>query len=255
MCLVWSSAHIFMAFFSQLGDLRDWRSVLCTPTRQILYTNPITLKPPGFQRIKPHLLTLASNFQMPFYRDILMALRVCSVSKQLCSNILKAGPGSVITIVVGGAVESLSAHPGTADLTMRRRWVDSGCVGDDWYWWGDAWVGVHQACDSTWVIAISPLVLIEVGLLRSFMIAPIWCVFVWWKWCSFRAVFFVVMRLIRMDTRYTNKCRISGGPWYMRCSVNFSPFLDSFYRCFMGEGCWIVCLSASFPSVLLIVSR
>lgn len=52
-----------------------------------------------------------------------MALGVCSVSKQSCSNILKAGPGSAITIVVGGAAESLSAHPGTADLTLRKRFV------------------------------------------------------------------------------------------------------------------------------------
>ena len=43
------------------------------------------------------------------------------MSKQSCSNILKSGPGSAITIVVGGAAESLSAHPGTADLTLRRR--------------------------------------------------------------------------------------------------------------------------------------
>ncbi|KAJ8482984.1 hypothetical protein ONZ45_g14756 [Pleurotus djamor] len=74
-----------------------------------------------FPGIKPHLLTLASNFQMPIYRDILLALGVCSVSKKSCSNILKSGPGSAITIVVGGAAESLSARPGTADLTLRRR--------------------------------------------------------------------------------------------------------------------------------------
>jgi hypothetical protein len=74
-----------------------------------------------FPGIKPHLLTLASNFKMPFYRDMILALGVCSVSKQSCSNILKAGPGQAITIVVGGAAESLSAHPGTADLTLRRR--------------------------------------------------------------------------------------------------------------------------------------
>jgi hypothetical protein len=33
----------------------------------------------------------------------------------------RAGPGSSLTIVVGGAAESLSAHPGTADLTLKRR--------------------------------------------------------------------------------------------------------------------------------------
>ncbi|KAG6827779.1 hypothetical protein H0H92_010472 [Tricholoma furcatifolium] len=75
----------------------------------------------AFPGIKPHLLTLTTNFNMPFYRDILLALGVCSVSKQSCSNILKAGPGYAITIVVGGAAESLSARPGTADLTLRRR--------------------------------------------------------------------------------------------------------------------------------------
>jgi len=75
----------------------------------------------AFPGIKPHLLTLTTNFNMPFYRDILLALGVCSVSKQSCSNILKAGPGFAITIVVGGAAESLSARPGTADLTLRKR--------------------------------------------------------------------------------------------------------------------------------------
>lgn len=77
----------------------------------------------AFPGIKPHLLTLTTNFNMPFYRDILLALGVCSVSKQSCSNILKSGPGSAITIVVGGAAESLKARPGTANLTLRRRYV------------------------------------------------------------------------------------------------------------------------------------
>ncbi|EGN97010.1 hypothetical protein SERLA73DRAFT_185286 [Serpula lacrymans var. lacrymans S7.3] len=75
----------------------------------------------AFPGIKPHLLTLVNNFHVPLYRDILMALGISSVSKRSCSNILKAGPGSAITIVVGGAAESLSARPGTADLTLRRR--------------------------------------------------------------------------------------------------------------------------------------
>ena len=58
---------------------------------------------------------------MPIYRDIILAMGICSVSKQSCSSILKSGPGSAITIVVGGAAESLSARPGTADLTLRKR--------------------------------------------------------------------------------------------------------------------------------------
>ncbi|KAI8996481.1 DAGAT-domain-containing protein [Trametes punicea] len=75
----------------------------------------------AFPGIIPHLLTLATNFRVPFYRDIILAMGICSVSKQSCSNILKKGPGNSITIVVGGAAESLSAHPGTADLTLRKR--------------------------------------------------------------------------------------------------------------------------------------
>jgi 2-acylglycerol O-acyltransferase 2 len=50
-----------------------------------------------------------------------MAHGVCSVSKRSCANILSLGPGNAITIVVGGAAESLSAHPGTADLTLKKR--------------------------------------------------------------------------------------------------------------------------------------
>ena len=166
MCLAWLSAHIFMAFLSQLGDIRDWRSVLCTPIRQIPYTNPSHWSHwvfrAAFPRIKPHLLTLASNFQMPIYRNILMA---CSVSQQSFSNILKVGPGN--TIAVGGAAESLSAHPGTADLTLKWRWVGSrycGCMGDYWYWWSDMWVGwIHQACNSTWVMLSLQLFWLELA--------------------------------------------------------------------------------------------
>jgi 2-acylglycerol O-acyltransferase 2 len=34
---------------------------------------------------------------------------------------LSRGAGQAITIVIGGASESLSAHPGTADLTLKKR--------------------------------------------------------------------------------------------------------------------------------------
>ncbi|CAE6455938.1 unnamed protein product [Rhizoctonia solani] len=74
-----------------------------------------------FPGISPHLLTLTSNFHVPFYRDILLHLGICSVSKRSCANILKRGAGEAICIVIGGAAESLSAHPGTADLTLKRR--------------------------------------------------------------------------------------------------------------------------------------
>ncbi|KAH8923683.1 diacylglycerol acyltransferase [Atractiella rhizophila] len=75
----------------------------------------------AFPGLKPHLLTLSSNFYVPFFRDILMSVGICSVSYKSCKRILNSGKGSSLTIVVGGATESLSAHPGTADLTLRRR--------------------------------------------------------------------------------------------------------------------------------------
>jgi Diacylglycerol acyltransferase len=86
----------------------------------------------GFPGVRPHLLTLTSNFTIPFYREILLLLGVCSVSKRSCERILRKGNGSAITIVVGGAAESLSAHPGTADLTLRKRYV---LITQCWFMW------------------------------------------------------------------------------------------------------------------------
>ncbi|PVG04740.1 putative diacylglycerol acyltransferase type 2b [Serendipita vermifera] len=74
-----------------------------------------------FPGITPYLMTLTSNFKLPLYRDLLMALGICSVSKKSCNYILQKGKGNAICIVIGGAAESLSAHPGTADLTLQNR--------------------------------------------------------------------------------------------------------------------------------------
>ncbi|KAF9101243.1 diacylglycerol O-acyltransferase 1 [Mortierella sp. AM989] len=74
-----------------------------------------------FPGINPRLLTLQSNFNIPFYRDYIMGHGCASVSKESCTNILKSGPGNSITIVVGGAQESLAAKPGTIDLTLKKR--------------------------------------------------------------------------------------------------------------------------------------
>lgn len=74
-----------------------------------------------FPGIKPSLLTLVSNFRLPFYRDIIMALGIAGVSRRSCEHILSSGPGRSIVIVVGGAAESLYARPGIADLTLKKR--------------------------------------------------------------------------------------------------------------------------------------
>tara|TARA_R110002003_G_scaffold129_4_gene12091 strand:+ start:4535 stop:6046 length:1512 start_codon:yes stop_codon:yes gene_type:complete len=85
----------------------------------------------GFSQLFPGitnaLLTLDSNFRYPIYREYALRLGMASVSRESCENILsKGGPngegmGRAITIVVGGARESLDARPGVIRLVLRRR--------------------------------------------------------------------------------------------------------------------------------------
>lgn len=80
-----------------------------------------------FPGITNSLLTLDSNFRLPFYRDWLLAMGVRSVSKESIFNILnKGGPkndgqGRAVTIVIGGARESLEAQPGSLRLILHGR--------------------------------------------------------------------------------------------------------------------------------------
>ena len=75
----------------------------------------------AFPGLDLRLLTLASNFYLPFTREILMALGVNSVSKRSCLKNLTRAPGASVAIVVGGAAEALDARPGWAVLTLARR--------------------------------------------------------------------------------------------------------------------------------------
>ncbi|KAI8908830.1 hypothetical protein PhCBS80983_g01044 [Powellomyces hirtus] len=74
-----------------------------------------------FPGINVRLMTLQTNFNLPLWREVLLSLGICSVSRRSCDNILNKGPGHSCMIVVGGATESLHAFPGTADLTVRKR--------------------------------------------------------------------------------------------------------------------------------------
>ncbi|KAI1306939.1 diacylglycerol acyltransferase-domain-containing protein [Xylaria venustula] len=80
-----------------------------------------------FPGIINSLLTLDSNFRIPFYREYILAMGVRSVSKESIVNILnKGGPnnegmGRGVTVVVGGARESLEAQPGMLRLILRER--------------------------------------------------------------------------------------------------------------------------------------
>lgn len=85
----------------------------------------------GFNQLFPGitntLLTLDSNFRIPFYRDYALAMGLASVSRESCENILSKGGangegmGRAITIVVGGARESLDAQPRSMRLVLKRR--------------------------------------------------------------------------------------------------------------------------------------
>ncbi len=85
----------------------------------------------GFRQLFPGitntLLTLDSNFRIPLYREYALAMGLRSVSRESCENLLskggpnKEGMGRAITIVVGGARESLDARPRTLRLVLQCR--------------------------------------------------------------------------------------------------------------------------------------
>ncbi|KAI1103975.1 DAGAT-domain-containing protein [Jackrogersella minutella] len=80
-----------------------------------------------FPGITNSLLTLDSNFRIPLYREYILAAGVRSVSKESIVNILtRGGPngegmGRGVTIVIGGARESLEAQPGQLRLILKER--------------------------------------------------------------------------------------------------------------------------------------
>ncbi|KAF2645800.1 diacylglycerol O-acyltransferase 2 [Massarina eburnea CBS 473.64] len=85
----------------------------------------------GFSQLFPGitntLLTLEGNFKLPLYREYALRMGLGSVSRESCENILSKGGrngegmGRAITIVVGGARESLEARPGSMHLVLNRR--------------------------------------------------------------------------------------------------------------------------------------
>lgn len=65
------------------------------------------------------LLTLNIGFYLPVWRELLLGLSVCSVSKSSIKALLRRKKD--VVIVVGGAREALLARPGHADLVLRNR--------------------------------------------------------------------------------------------------------------------------------------
>ncbi|XP_069776019.1 diacylglycerol O-acyltransferase 2-like isoform X2 [Narcine bancroftii] len=80
----------------------------------------------GFSRvfpgITPHLATLTGLFRLPICRDYLLSSGACSVSQASLSHLLvERGVGAAVVIVVGGAAESMSAHPGNHAVLLTNR--------------------------------------------------------------------------------------------------------------------------------------
>ena len=73
------------------------------------------------------LLTLDANFRVPIYRDYALAMGLASVSRESIENILSKGGlngegmGRAVTIVVGGARESLDSQPYYLRLVLNVR--------------------------------------------------------------------------------------------------------------------------------------
>jgi len=72
-----------------------------------------------FPGIECFLLTLASQFMLPFYRNYLMASGVGLVTKQGIEALLNHDRS--VAIVIGGASESLLSRPGSNSLILNRR--------------------------------------------------------------------------------------------------------------------------------------
>ncbi|CAM2110516.1 unnamed protein product [Caretta caretta] len=79
---------------------------------------------PGFSRLfpglRPCLALLAGLFHLPLYREYMMGLGMCPVSRPSLAFLLSR-PGNAVAIVVGGAVESLDCAPGQYRVTLRSR--------------------------------------------------------------------------------------------------------------------------------------
>uniref|UniRef100_A0A8C5PC72 Acyltransferase n=1 Tax=Leptobrachium leishanense TaxID=445787 RepID=A0A8C5PC72_9ANUR len=75
-----------------------------------------------FPGVRPHLATLAGNFRLPILREYMMSGGLCPVNRKSIGYILSQnGSGNAVVIVVGGAAESLSCHPGITTIILSKR--------------------------------------------------------------------------------------------------------------------------------------
>ncbi|XP_027541948.1 2-acylglycerol O-acyltransferase 1 isoform X1 [Neopelma chrysocephalum] len=75
-----------------------------------------------FPGLTPYLHIMPIWFGCPFFREYVMSAGMVSASKESVSYVLnKEGGGHASVIVIGGAEESLNAHPGSLTLNILKR--------------------------------------------------------------------------------------------------------------------------------------
>ncbi|KAM7235998.1 hypothetical protein CapIbe_013184, partial [Capra ibex] len=80
----------------------------------------------GFSSVFPgicsHLMMLNMWFCFPFFRDYIMSMGLVSADKESAAHILsRKGGGNLLSIIVGGIQEALTARPGAYKLVLQNR--------------------------------------------------------------------------------------------------------------------------------------
>ncbi|KAK5049554.1 hypothetical protein LTR84_004483 [Exophiala bonariae] len=139
----WLRRSKFWSGFASYFPARLHRTVSLEPTRKYIFGyHPhgiishgafaaFATEALGFSDLFPGitntLLTLDTNFRVPLYRDYALAMGLASVSRESIENLLSKGGhngegmGRAVTIVIGGARESLDAQPHSLRLVLRSR--------------------------------------------------------------------------------------------------------------------------------------
>ncbi|XP_030837553.1 2-acylglycerol O-acyltransferase 2-A [Strongylocentrotus purpuratus] len=75
-----------------------------------------------FPGMRSTLLTLGGWFYFPLARDYILSSGMCDCSRESIDYLLgENGKGNAVVLVVGGAIESLEAHPHANKLYLNRR--------------------------------------------------------------------------------------------------------------------------------------
>lgn len=139
----WARTSKLWSAFASYFPARLHRTVELEPTRKYIFGyHPhgiishgafaaFATEALGFSDLYPGitntLLTLEANFRIPLYRDYILSLGLASVSRESIENLLSTGGhdgegmGRAVTIVVGGARESLDARPHSLRLVLNSR--------------------------------------------------------------------------------------------------------------------------------------